>query len=128
MADFGYLTIMNWKPISKTDLDALIARNLEECSVEQRQFFANVAVEPVKWKQSPWGDDGGGFWVVAVMGNRVLWYNDIEDGFNVSRFQTEGSIPSDEYWCNQAPLKWAMPALAGSNAPSFGPPEPVRDE
>ncbi len=28
----------------------------------------------------------------------VLWYNDIEDGFNVSRFTTWGAIPDDEYW------------------------------
>jgi hypothetical protein len=42
----------------------------------------------------------------------VLWYNDIEDGFNVSRFVQWGEIPSDEYWCSQDPLQYALPKLA----------------
>ena len=118
---------MNWNPISRPELDELIAQDLSECSVEQRQFFANVAIEPAKWEQSPWGDDGGGFWAVAVVENRVLWYNDIEEGFNVSRFTMEGAIPTDEYWCNQDPLKWILQKLAGGSADSFGLSEPVRD-
>jgi hypothetical protein len=48
-----------------------------------------------------------------VLDDRVLWYNDIEEGFNVSRFTTVGSIPSTEYWCNQDELRWALSALAG---------------
>ena len=38
-------------------------------------------------------DDG--FWVVAVMGNKVLWYNHVEQGFNVSVFSSYGCI--DKY-------------------------------
>ena len=119
---------MNWKAITRSELDGLVARDLAACSAEQREFFAKVAVEPTKWKQSPWGDEGGGFWAVAVMENRVLWYNDIEDGFNVSRFEEEGVIPSDEYWCNQDVLSWALPALAGMAGTRLGPPEPIRED
>ena len=84
-----------------------------------------AAVAPAKWQLSPWGDLGGGFWVIAVMEDRVLWYNDIEDGFNVSRFVTLGTIPSTEYWCNQDELRWALPALAGQPQGKLGPPEPL---
>lgn len=45
-----------------------------------------------------------GFWAIAVIENRVLWYNDIEEGFNVSNFTEPGTIPSTEYWCNQDEL------------------------
>ncbi|OUS05904.1 hypothetical protein A9Q81_03945 [Gammaproteobacteria bacterium 42_54_T18] len=38
-------------------------------------------------------DDG--FWVVAVIGSKVLWYNHVEQGFNVSPFSTCGCI--DKY-------------------------------
>ncbi len=38
-------------------------------------------------------DDG--FWVVAVIGNKVLWYNHVEQGFNVSPFSSYGCI--DKY-------------------------------
>jgi hypothetical protein len=56
---------------------------------------------------------GGGFWVVAVYRDRVLWYNDVEEGFNVSQYQLSGVIPASEYWCNQDPLCWAIPKLLG---------------
>jgi hypothetical protein len=55
----------------------------------------------------------GGFWAVAVDDDRVLWYNDVEDGFNVSRFARRGEIPRDEYWCNQSSLRQMLPALRG---------------
>jgi len=36
-----------------------------------------------------------GFWVVAVIGNKALWYNHIEQGFNVSPFSSYGCV--DKY-------------------------------
>src|SRR6185436_7083837 len=116
---------MDWEPISRESLDELIASELAESTTEDRALFAGAAVAPEKWQLSPWGDRGHGFWVVAVIEDRVLWYNDIEDGFNVSRFVTRGTIPSTEYWCNQDELRWALPALAGEPHAKFGPPEPL---
>jgi hypothetical protein len=60
------------------------------------------------WRCSPWGDEVGGFWVVAVRGDTVIWFNDIEGGFNISRFHTPGII--DEYSCNQSDISEAMAA------------------
>src|SRR6476660_8959022 len=82
-------------------LRALLERELVGCSYGARQFFATVAFDPVRWNQSPCGDETGGFWAVAAKGDRVLWYNHIEEGFNVSRFDNRGEIPRNEYWCNQ---------------------------
>jgi hypothetical protein len=108
---------MTWKPIDRERLDALVARDLAECSEDQRAFFHEAACPPVKWRQSPWGDAGGGFWAVAVWEDRVLWYNDIEDGFNISRYKVAGTIPDNEYWCNQNPLKWALAGLTYNPGP-----------
>ena len=36
-----------------------------------------------------------GFWVIAVIGNKVLWYNHLEQGFNISHFSSFGCI--DKY-------------------------------
>lgn len=91
----------------------MLSRDLADCSAEQQEFFRRTSVSPGKWDLPPWGDPGGGFWVVAVHLDRVLWYNDIEDGFNVSRFDVEGEIPADEHWCNQDPLRRALPGLHG---------------
>src|SRR4051812_29968801 len=85
---------MDWEPISKESLDELVAEGLAEATAEERVVFARAAVTPTKWQLSPWGDLGGGFWALAVMEDRVLWYNDIEDGFNVSHFVSRGTIPT----------------------------------
>ncbi len=113
---------MDWKPITRAELQEIIDRDLAECRAEERGFFRAVAIEPARWHQSPWGDEGGGFWAVAVADGKVLWYNDIEHGFNVSRFQTAGAIPTDKYWCNQDTLGSALSALATDRGSGFGPP------
>lgn len=116
---------MSWKPISRDSLDAIIAADLANATPAQRAVFDAAAVSPLKWQLSPWGDAGGGFWVIAVTGDRVLWYNDIEDGFNVSRFTAPGVIPSTEYWCNQDELLVALPTLVGAAHAGLAPPEPL---
>ena len=77
----------------------MIARALAEYDGDVRAEWARIRVEPTKWRCSPWGDEGGGFWVVAVDDARVLWFNDIEDGFNWSGFSERGTI--GEYGCSQ---------------------------
>jgi hypothetical protein len=116
---------MAWTPIDRQSLDELVAEGLADATVEERAVFARAAAAPAKWQLAPWGDLGGGFWVVAVMDDRVLWYNDIEGGFNISRFVTRGTIPSTEYWCNQDELRWALAALSGKSQEKLGPPEPL---
>jgi hypothetical protein len=116
---------MDSKPISLEALQVLINRELVACSDELRMFFAGVAFPPAKWRQSQWGDAGGGFWAVAAHNGLVLWYNDIEDGFNISRFAKWGEIPDDEYWCNGDPLQYALPRLAAADGLNCGPPWPL---
>jgi hypothetical protein len=114
---------MNWKPISLGDLESMLSRDLAKCSPRQRDFFHRASIAPAKWQLAPWGDEGGGFWAVAIHKGLVLWYNDIEEGFNVSRFDVQGRIPSDGYCCNQDPLCWALPRLQGVPGPRVVPAE-----
>jgi hypothetical protein len=116
---------MTWRPIGLTDLESMILRDLADCSDGERELFERVRIPPAKWRLTPWGDDGGGFWAVAIHQDRVLWYNDIEEGFNVSRFEVPGEIPCNEYWCNQDPLRCALPRLQGEAGTLLAPPEPV---
>ena len=92
---------MTWNAFDREDLDALLAQELAGCSEDERALFDKAACPPKKWRQSPWGDAVAGFWAVAVWEDLVLWYNEIEDGFNVSGYAAVGTIPDDEYWCNQ---------------------------
>lgn len=116
---------MNWRPLAREELQTTVERELADCSDEQRAYFNTVAFEPTRWSQAPYGDEGGGFWAIAADDNRVLWYNDIEDGFNVSAFTEWGTIPTNEYWCNQDELRFALPALMGGHTRKAGPPEPL---
>ena len=116
--------IVTWAPISRNDLDALVARDLAECPPDEAAFFSSIAAEPVKWSQSPFGDEGGGFWVIGIWEDNVLWYNDIEEGFNISCFETPGTIPASEYWCNQDTLHFAFCAFH-RGARRAAPPEPL---
>lgn len=113
--------------IAREELDELIARDLAACSKDQRAIYTRTAITPEKWSQSPWGVEGGGFWVIAISGDKAVWYNDIEDGFNVSRFVTNGRIPDDEYWCNQYEVGLAVLYLVGDLDEGYrrGPPRPI---
>ena len=100
-----------WKPISLANLNATINNDLEDCTPELRTLYERVSIEPEKWTRPPWDERGGGCWAVAVLETRVLWYNDIEDGFNVSPFSHWGEI--GDYVCNQDQLRLALPRLVG---------------
>lgn len=98
-----------WQPIPLHDLEVLIARQLAECTPETRAQYRMGAIPKQKWVLSPWGDAGSGFWAIAVFGSSVLWYNDIEDGFNTSTYIKDGVIK--HYWCNQDTLHEALLGL-----------------
>lgn len=55
------------------------------------------------------GEEGGGFWVVAILGKSVIYYNDIEEGYNLSPFIKYGEI--ENYYCNQIELHEMIKSL-----------------
>lgn len=94
----------------------------------ERLLWDLVRIPPVKWHQQPWGELGGGFWVVGLIGRQVIWYNDIEHGFNVSQYVEYGTIT--KYWCNQDELHHVIWQLrqqieSGTLTGWFGPPTPT---
>lgn len=97
---------MDWKPISEVDVRQLIDSACERMDADQRRVWEKIRVTPEKWNQEPWGNEGKRFWVVALIGRHIIWYNDIEDGFNLSSYENYGTI--EEYWCNQDQLEWTI--------------------
>jgi len=95
-----------WTPITSEELQKEIDAGVTKMSARERVLWSFLRVKPRKWALSPWGDEGGGFWVVALGGDTCIYYNDIEDGFNVSRFSRHGFI--DDYFCNQDKLQWVI--------------------
>ena len=120
---------MTWEPISEVDLWDRINTGYKRMTPEQKRCWDVIKIMPEKWHEESYGKPGNGFWVVAVIGTSVLWYNDIECGFNRSQYTTYGTI--DDYWCNQDELEWAVQAIldlmrsghdVGGKA---GPPPPI---
>lgn len=99
----------SWSPISREELDALVAKELAGCEPEQLSAFSAyrtpvraVAIDRFGSKES--------VFVVAQRGNVVVYYEDVEEGFNLSSLASDGSIatPGAEQW----ELKHAISRLA----------------
>lgn len=103
------MTFKMWKPISLNELEINILKGELELKGELLNFWNLIKIEPQKWQEKEYGEEGGGFWVVAIFGNEVIYYNDIEEGFNISHYETYGHIK--EYWCNQSELNWTIIGL-----------------
>ena len=92
-----------WKAIKKEEIDKILLNARFLLEGIPKDFWRLIKLkEPEKWVQNPYGDEGGGFWVVAVFGYRCIYFNDIEEGFNISSFKEWGKI--DEYNCEQTEL------------------------
>jgi len=103
----------DWTPIEESALLELI--DSAEWILEglDKSFWRLIKLnDPEKWVNHPLGDLGGGFWVVAIVGNRCVYYNDIEEGFNVSTFKSWGEI--DEYFSNQLKLEELVSSIISS--------------
>ncbi|MFC3702715.1 hypothetical protein ACFOND_13820 [Reinekea marina] len=92
----------SWKPITLNELEKDIWLSEQALEGPTLKLWELLKVKPTKWKCPPLGDEGGGFWVVALAGNKVIWYNDIEEGFNISNYRSFGEI--EEYYTNQLEL------------------------
>ncbi len=107
------MSAIEWAPIAEDAMRQRIAQGVARMSPELFRLWQAIRVAPEKWQQQPYGEQGGGFWVVALIGKTVIWYNDIEDGFNRSRYSAYGTI--EDYWRNQDELEltvhWLMDAL-----------------
>ncbi|HWE71535.1 MAG TPA: hypothetical protein VG328_00125, partial [Stellaceae bacterium] len=120
---------MAWKPISEADLWDKINLAETKMSVAQRRFWNAIRILPEKWAQHPYGDEGGGFWVVAIIGRVTIWFNDIEGGFNRSTYRRYGLI--EEYFSNQDELELSVQHVLTATeigddvGGKCGPPQPI---
>ena len=91
-----------WKPITEKELYSEIWKTESELQEKYLNFWNLINISPEKWSEPNFGNEGGGFWVVAICGRKIIWYNDIEEGFNISDYTEYGKI--NGYYCNQDEL------------------------
>ena len=98
-----------WTPISLDELNIEIQKGVQNMTNINCRTWNVISIKPEKWSEKNYGREGNGFWVVAIINEKIIWYNDIEDGFNVSSFSKYGVI--DEYSAEQDELEWTMNKL-----------------
>jgi hypothetical protein len=119
---------MDWMPITEAELwDKIIAAE-GRMNPQIFRLWEAIKIPPEKWSEKTYGAVGGGFWVVAIIGSKVIWYNDIEEGFNCSSYYVSGKLA--EYFCDQDELEHAVQRILNvietgiDTAARCGPPVP----
>ncbi len=97
---------MKWKPINLEELSIEISKGENKMDEKLLNFWNKIKMTPIKWKENQFWNEENSFWVVAKHKNLVLYYNDIEEGFNISIFEKEGEIK--EYCVEQDELHFSI--------------------
>ena len=92
----------NLHPILMEKINNIIINDELKMENEDLKIWNSIKVDLIKWDINNHGKPYDEFWIAGLIGKNVLWYNDIEDGWNISTWNTYGTI--NEYWCNQDDL------------------------
>jgi hypothetical protein len=115
---------MEWKPATVEAVKKIIGDDLAECDDEQIAAFKRSAVEPYLALIRRSGKMAKVI-VVARRGDEVIYWEEVEEGFNLSPVDSDGQIL--EQWCSQDELGFALNAgIEGrSLGGKFGPATPI---
>lgn len=81
-----------WQPISFNELYDEIIQTESRLMGELERLWKLIRIVPEKWQEEVYGKEGGGFWVVAIFGREIIWYNDIEGGFDIGEYSQYGHL------------------------------------
>lgn len=55
---------------------------------DEKNFWDFIKIKPEIWVDATYGE----FWALAIFGKNVLYYNHIEDGYQISSYKEYGKI------------------------------------
>lgn len=99
----------SWLPITREELEALIARQLQDCSPGHRAIFETLRV-PLRAMPLHRLGTIESVWVVAQLPGGLLYYEDVEEGFEVGAPGEDGVLP--DRGCSQLALTHVLHRLA----------------
>jgi hypothetical protein len=116
---------MEWKRASVEDVKRIVQSDLAKCDNEQLATFRRYTVELYLAPIGRYGELEKVV-VVARKGEEVIYWEDVEEGFNVSPVGEDGRIL--EHWCNQDELRHALNAWIDGRERStkLGPAVPIK--
>lgn len=98
----------SWEPISVNELEELVTSQLNECSQAQRTYFDTYRVVPYAVPfQRRYGLEH--VLVVAHLPNGVLFFEDVEEGFELGNLDANGRLY--DCGCNQLSLSQTLARL-----------------
>lgn len=101
-------TVRPWSSITHLELDALVEDELRRCSPEQALFFARYRVPFFEVPIHRLAEVEKVF-VVAQLPTGVVYYEDVENGFEFSGLAPDGSIETPGF--NQFELRHVLSQL-----------------
>jgi hypothetical protein len=112
-----------WTPIEKDELEQIIREDLAACTPEQQAVFEQYRVPLRRAPIERYGKLEHVF-IVAQRDDEVMYFEDIDEGFNFSPIDADGKIL--QHWCNQDELTYALWHWMGRPQEyRLGPAEPV---
>jgi hypothetical protein len=116
---------MDWTPATIEEVKNLVKDELRECTPEQIEVFGEYAVEPRFADIVRYGRTESVV-VIAQKSNEVIYWEDVEEGFNLSLLGPDGRVL--EHWCNQDALGVALSRLVQPREKrdgNYGPARPL---
>jgi hypothetical protein len=100
---------VRWQPASKNEVEELLRQEIARLHPLHRERFQSMRV-PLR--QAPIADSAGeSAFIVAELEGQVIYYEDVEEGFELIALNGRGEIPSRGY--SQDPLSAVMYRLCG---------------
>ena len=94
-----------WQPITVVEIEALVADQFPNCSPAQQIALASYRVPfySVPFQRSRALEQ---VFVVAELPSGLLYYDDVEEGFEVGVLDADGIL--QDHGCNQLELTYAL--------------------
>ena len=99
---------MDWRPATIDEVKRIVRDGLASCNSDLKAAFAKYRVEPY-YAPIARLDNLERVVVVAQKQGRVIYWEDVEEGFGVSPISAEGQILEQD--CNQNELSLALSDL-----------------
>ena len=92
--------------LSYKELIEIIEKEKLELEKKEIEEWKKVEIIPKLWKIR---DKSYFMWAVGIKEDRVIFYNEIEEGFNISIYHSKGII--NDCWCNQDTIRQTLHSL-----------------
>jgi len=98
-------TSEGWRPETIDAVKRTVKQDLTACTPEEAEAFGRYAIEEYEARLVRFGRLEHVV-VVARKGNEVMYWEDVEEGFNISPIDSDGTVL--ERYCNQDTIAQAI--------------------